>query len=74
MIHSAYERLKTAKADLIAANDIGREGVGFGYNTNEIFIVDTDRKVVHVPMTTKRNIAEKLFDVISEKVKHNYKV
>ena len=71
LIQSAYERLKTAEADLIAANDIGREGVGFGYDTNEIFIVDTNQKVVHVPITTKRDIAKNLFDVITEKIKRN---
>ncbi|MFX1466029.1 MAG: bifunctional phosphopantothenoylcysteine decarboxylase/phosphopantothenate--cysteine ligase CoaBC [Promethearchaeota archaeon] len=71
LIQSAYERLQIAEADLIAANDIGREGVGFGYDTNEVFIVDTNRKVVHVPITTKRDIAKNLFDVITEKINWN---
>ena len=69
LIQSAYKRLKEAKADLIAANDIGRKGVGFGYNTNEVFIVDPNKKVVHVPLATKREVAKRLFDVIVSKIK-----
>ena len=69
LVQSAYERLKKAKADLIAANDTGRKGVGFGYDTNEVFIVDANKKVVHVPLATKREVAKRLFDVIVDKIK-----
>ena len=71
LIQSAYKRLKKAKADLITANDTGRNGVGFEYDTNEVFIVDTNKKVVHVPLTTKREVAKRLFDVIISKLKKN---
>lgn len=69
LIQSAYKRLKKAKADLVAANDIGRKCVGFAYDTNEVFIVDADKKVVHVPLTKKREVAKRLFDVIVNKLK-----
>jgi len=69
LIQSAYKRLKEAKADLIAANDTGRKGVGFAYETNEVFIVDAKKKVVHVPLATKREVAKRLFDVIVNKLK-----
>jgi phosphopantothenoylcysteine decarboxylase/phosphopantothenate--cysteine ligase len=71
LIQSAYERLKRAKADLIAANDIGRKEVGFGYDTNEIFIVDANKKVVHIPLAAKREVAKRLFDVIIDKIKQS---
>ncbi len=69
LIQSAYKRLNKAKADLIAANDTGRKGVGFAYDTNEVFIVDANKKVVHVPLATKREVAKRLFDVIVNKLK-----
>jgi phosphopantothenoylcysteine decarboxylase/phosphopantothenate--cysteine ligase len=69
LIQSAYKRLKKAKADLIVANDIGRKGAGFASDTNEVFIVDANKKVVHVPLTTKREVAKLLFDVIVNKLK-----
>jgi len=67
LIQSAYERLKTAKADLIAVNDVGREGVGFMVDTNELFIIDGNKKVIHVPLTTKQKVAKKLLDAVAEK-------
>jgi len=69
LIENAYERLKEAKADLIVANDVARKGVGFGFETNEIFIVDKTRGVVHVPLTTKREAAKNLLDVIAKGIK-----
>ncbi len=69
LIGNAFKRLKEAKADLIVANDVARKGVGFGVETNEIFIVDKKRRVVHVPLTTKREASRKLLDVIVKEIK-----
>ncbi len=69
LIENAFERLKVAKADLIVANDVARTGVGFGVETNEIFIVDKKRRVIHVPLTTKRQAAKDLLDVIAKRIK-----
>jgi phosphopantothenoylcysteine decarboxylase/phosphopantothenate--cysteine ligase len=71
LIESAYKRLKKAKADLITANDTGRKGVGFDYETNEVLIVDSNKKVVHVPLSTKREVAKRLFDVIINGLEQN---
>lgn len=69
LIESAYKRLLEANADLIVVNDVGKKGVGFGTDTNEIFIVDREKKVVHVPLALKREVATKILDVVNEKVK-----
>jgi len=68
LIKNAYQRLKEAKADLIVANDVARKGVGFGVETNEVFIVDKKREVVHVPLTAKREAAKNLLDVIADTI------
>ena len=69
LVERGYKRLKRAEADLIVVNDVGRRGTGFGVDTNEVFIVDKDRKSVHVPLTTKREVARRIFNVIVEKIK-----
>jgi phosphopantothenoylcysteine decarboxylase/phosphopantothenate--cysteine ligase len=69
LVERAFKRLKEAEADLIVANDVAREGVGFRTETNEIFIVDKKKKVIHVPLTTKREAAKSLFDAIVDKIK-----
>ncbi|MDI6904316.1 MAG: bifunctional phosphopantothenoylcysteine decarboxylase/phosphopantothenate--cysteine ligase CoaBC [Candidatus Bathyarchaeia archaeon] len=69
LIESAYKRLLEADADLIVVNDVGKKGVGFGTETNEVFIVDRKKKVVHVPLAPKREVARKILDVVNEKIK-----
>ena len=69
LIESAYKRLLEAGADLIVVNDVGKKGVGFGTETNEVFIVDRKKRVVHVPLAPKRDVARKILGVVNEKVK-----
>lgn len=69
LIDTAYERLEKANADLVVANDVGRKGVGFKVDTNEVFIVDQKKEAVHVPLASKREVARKLVNVIHEKLK-----
>jgi phosphopantothenoylcysteine decarboxylase/phosphopantothenate--cysteine ligase len=69
LVECGYRRLVQAEADMIVVNDIGRNGAGFEVDTNEVFIVDKEKKVVHVPLTTKREVARRIFDVITEKIK-----
>jgi len=69
LIDSGYKRLLEADADLIAVNDVGKKGAGFGTETNEVFIVDKEKKVVHVPLGSKREVARKILDVVNEKIK-----
>ncbi|MFX1318697.1 MAG: bifunctional phosphopantothenoylcysteine decarboxylase/phosphopantothenate--cysteine ligase CoaBC [Promethearchaeota archaeon] len=64
LITRAHNRLISAKADLIVANDVGRPGVGFGTTTNELFVIDKKKKVTHIPKTTKIKAAHKLLDIM----------
>jgi len=68
LIENAYKRLLEAKADLIVVNDVGQKGAGFGTETNEVFIVDKYRKIVHVPMSQKRQVASKILDAIRRRI------
>ena len=67
LIEGAYKRLKTGGMDLIVANDVSREDVGFETDTNEVFIIDPDRNVIHTPVTGKDEIAKRLLTMILEK-------
>jgi phosphopantothenoylcysteine decarboxylase/phosphopantothenate--cysteine ligase len=69
LIQSAHRRLMGAKADLIVVNDVGKKGAGFGTETNEVFIVDKEKSVVHVPMAEKREVAAKILDVAISRIK-----
>ncbi len=68
LIARAHARLERAKADLIVANDVGRPGVGFGTSTNELFVIDKKKNVVHILKTTKTKAAHKLLDIIKKQL------
>lgn len=68
LVETGARWMKKVGVDLVVVNDVGREGVGFGFNTNEVFILDTKGKVVHVPLSSKREVAKKFLDIIVAKL------
>ncbi|OGD44357.1 hypothetical protein A3K69_07680 [Candidatus Bathyarchaeota archaeon RBG_16_57_9] len=68
LIDRAYNRLKGAGMDLIVANDVAREGVGFGTETNEAFIVDDSRGVTHLELMSKRELARRILDHVKSRL------
>ncbi len=59
----AAEKLRTKGVDLIVANDVGEEGVGFAHETNAVSIVTSDG-VRDVALTSKRAVADAVLDVV----------
>ncbi|MGP3667418.1 MAG: bifunctional phosphopantothenoylcysteine decarboxylase/phosphopantothenate--cysteine ligase CoaBC [Candidatus Bathyarchaeota archaeon] len=68
LVERAYKRLKSANIDLIVANDVGRKNVGFRHETNEVLVVDKNKSFVKLPMARKEEIAEKILDIVLEKM------
>ena len=68
LIEKAYNRLKEVGMNLIVANEVGKPDCGFEVDTNEVYIIDANKKIIHVPVDTKRNVAAKIFDVIVDKI------
>ncbi len=69
LIDRAYNRLVKSEADLIVANDIGRDDIGFSSKYNEVYIIDKKKYIQHVERNTKRYIASKILDVALEAFK-----
>src|SRR5438093_629122 len=63
LIDEAFKIIHEKNADLVAANDVGLEGVGFQADTNELYVVDGRKKVVHIPLAEKRAVARQLVDM-----------
>ncbi|MFW9936452.1 MAG: bifunctional phosphopantothenoylcysteine decarboxylase/phosphopantothenate--cysteine ligase CoaBC [Promethearchaeota archaeon] len=70
LIERAYSRLKASEIDLIVANDVGREDIGFGSKDNEVYIISKDKHITHVEKSTKRYVASKILDAALE----NYRI
>lgn len=69
LVNEAFEIIHKKNADLVAANDVGREGVGFQVDTNELYVVDSRKNVVHIPLADKREVARQLVDLAVKKLK-----
>ncbi len=64
LVEKAFKKLKAAKADLIIANDIGRQDRGIGSDNNEVYVVDPKKRVTHFGLEHKRLIANKILDLV----------
>ena len=59
----AREKLEKKGADVIVGNDISQEGVGFGAEENEVYVV-SGRGERFVPRATKDRVAGEVLDDI----------
>jgi len=66
LIDRAYNRLLKSEADLIVANDVGREDIGFNSKDNEVYIINKEKHITHIEKHTKRYVASKIIDVVLE--------
>jgi len=69
LIDRAFARLKKSDIDLMVANDVGGE-LGFESSENEVYIIDKEKHIQHIPRHTKRYIAAKIIDNALE----NYRI
>ncbi len=69
LIDRSYKRLKEMKMNLIVANDVSKENRGFNVDTNEVYIIDPKRDVLHISLTSKKEIAGRLIDKVRDRIK-----
>ncbi|MYB27564.1 MAG: bifunctional phosphopantothenoylcysteine decarboxylase/phosphopantothenate--cysteine ligase CoaBC [Acidimicrobiaceae bacterium] len=62
---NALSKLRSKNLDVIVANDVSKEHVGFGYDTNEIVMYTADGARHHVPLTTKQEAARAVLDTVA---------
>lgn len=67
-LHAAA-KLKQKNLDLIVANNVAKEGIGFGSDRNEVTIIDTSGNMKQVPLMTKEEIAHIVLDSLKELIK-----
>lgn len=65
IVERATRKLLSKGVDLLVANDVGKKGVGFSYDTNAVSIVSAD-SVVDVPLSSKRAVADAVLDAASD--------
>lgn len=66
LIALSIKRLTKAKANLIVANDIGRSGIGFQSDDNDVFVIDANGQSTHLTKTHKSIIAEQIIRILAK--------
>lgn len=64
IIEHAQEKLRSKNLDLIVANDVTLPDAGFEVDTNIVTLLTRDGKVETLPKMTKREVAERILDVV----------
>ena len=65
---NARSKLVRKQLDLIVANDVSAEGVGFEHDTNAVTIFAADGEVVVVELASKTVVANAVLDVVSRRL------
>ncbi len=68
LLEDARRRAEKADADLIAVNDVSREGAGFGSDTNEMYLVGRDGPEAHIPLSSKLDVARTIITAIADRL------
>jgi phosphopantothenoylcysteine decarboxylase/phosphopantothenate--cysteine ligase len=67
-VERAIDKAKRKKVDLLVYNDVTEPGSGFGTDTNRVVFITGDGSTTDLPLLTKREVAERLWDRIGEEV------
>ncbi|MDW8801088.1 bifunctional phosphopantothenoylcysteine decarboxylase/phosphopantothenate--cysteine ligase CoaBC [Clostridium sp. A1-XYC3] len=67
LIDNAQKKLENKNLDYIVANDITSSDTGFASEDNKVTILCRDGRNLPLEKMSKRQVARKLFDIISEK-------
>ena len=63
LVRNAEQKLSSKNLDMIVANDVSRESVGFDSDSNEVTIlVRGQPEPIIVPMMSKLEVADKILD------------
>ena len=65
LVDNARGKLNRKNLDLIVANDVSADQVGFGHDTNEVTILLASGESVEVPLADKHTIATAVLDSVS---------
>jgi len=64
----AFGRLKESNADIIIANDVGKNNKGFEVDTNEVTVIFKDGTNVFVPLADKHEVARQIVESVDAKL------
>lgn len=70
LIENAQKRLLSSGINLIVANQVlpTLKDRGFGSDTNEVYVIDSNKKITHIELDSKTHIAQQIIDCVAAKI------
>ena len=65
LIQRASAKLEAKNLDLVVANDLTREGAGFGHPTNVVVMISPDGAARELPLLSKESVAGHILDRVA---------
>jgi phosphopantothenoylcysteine decarboxylase/phosphopantothenate--cysteine ligase len=65
-IRNAREKMEKKNFDFIVLNSLADPGAGFGYDTNQISILERDNNILHFELKSKRDVAKDILKKVEE--------
>ena len=70
ILDNAMKKIKKKNLDFIVANDLTKEGAGFGSDTNIVKIIDKEGNITDYPKMKKEEVANVILDKIKSLIKN----
>ncbi len=67
-IDGAIQKALSKGVDLTVANDVSAEGSGFGSDTNQVALIESDGTVDRWPLLTKQEVGRRLCDLLAQRM------
>lgn len=67
LIHRAKESIQKSGSDLVVANDVSRDDIGFGSDMNEVTLVPNEGELKSLKKAPKEEIADQILEFIVER-------
>lgn len=64
LLKNAAKKLSSKNMDMIVANDVTREGAGFGVDTNIVKLIKRNGSIVDLPIMNKSEVAHRILDEV----------
>ncbi len=71
LITNARKKLMEKNLDFIVVNDVTKPGAGFGLDTNQVKILYPSGEVKDLPLMSKEEVSELIFDDVAKLLKQN---
>jgi len=67
-IANAKQKINKKNLDAIVLNSLNWKGTGFGFDTNQITIIDKENKIINFELLKKSEVASKILDYVIQNI------